>query len=131
MRKFLIGLLMVLMVSGLFGCAGLNTSVPVNVATDVAFVMVLQNNPSYKDAVVTALQSVKVFLNGEVTYDDLILFITNKFGGKYAYVGVILAAYIDADKPIFETHLTLFDEYKVGIIKKIDRLLLLAGTVGG
>ena len=111
------------------GCEGMNASVPVNVATDTAFVLVLQNNPSYKPAVVAGLNSVRAVLGRDITYDDLILEISKAFGGKYAYVGVILTGYIDTDKPIFETNLTLFQAYKDGVIKKIDRLLLLAGVV--
>lgn len=126
MKKLFVGVLMVLM---LFGCAGMNASVPVNIATDIAFVTVLQNNPSYKVPVVSALQATKVFLNGKVTYDDLILFINKQFGGKYAYVGVILMSYLDTDKPVFETYLPLLEEYKAGIIKKLDRFIMLAGMV--
>ena len=120
--------LMILVVAlGLFiGCAGLNTSVAVNVATDTAFVMALQNNPTYKPVVTKALQDVKLFLNGTVTYDDLMLFLAKQFNGKYAYVCVILTGYIDTDKPIFETYLPMLASYKAGIIKKIDRLILLA-----
>jgi len=131
MRKFLIGFLMVLMVSGLFGCAGLNVSTATSIATDTAFVLVLQNNPSYKPAVVAALQSVKLVLSKDLTYDDLILEISKAFGGKYAVVGVILTGYLDTDQPIFTSNLTLFQAWKDGAIKKIDRFILLAGTVGG
>lgn len=124
MKKILLGILLLVMVSG---CAGVNVSVPVNVATDVAFVMVLQNNPTYKSAVVAGLNAIKTYLSNEVTYDDLILFISKQFGGKYAYIGMILSAYFDADKPIFETYLPLLEPYKEGIVKKIDRFILLAG----
>lgn len=124
MKKLLLGIIMLVF---LVGCAGMNASVPVNVATDVAFVMVLQNNPSYKVPVVAGLNAVKTYLSGSVTYDDLILFISKQFGGKYAYVGVILSGYLDTDKPIFETYLPMLETYKVAIIAKIDRLILLAG----
>jgi hypothetical protein len=109
------------------GCAGMNASVPVNIATDVAFVMVLQNNPSYKAPVVAALQTVRTYLIGSVTYDDLLLFINKQFGGKYAYVGIILAGYLDTDKPLFETWLPMSETYRAAIIAKIDRLIVLAG----
>ena len=124
MKKIMIAL--ILSVVLFMGCAGMNASVPVNVATDTAFVLALQNNPTYKAPVIAGLQRVKAFLTGAVTYDDLILEISKAFGGKYAYVGIILSGYIDTDKPIFETNLTLFDAYKAGVIKKIDRLILLA-----
>jgi hypothetical protein len=119
----MVGLMLIFTV----GCAGMNASVPVNIATDVAFVMVLQNNPSYKAPVIAGLQTIKTYLSGRVTYDDLILFISKQFGGKYAYVGVILSGYLGTDKPIFETYLPMLDSYKVAIIAKIDRLILLAG----
>ena len=115
-----------LMILGLLAGCALNTNVPVNIATDIAFTAVLQNNPTYKAPVIAALTSVKTYLGGSVTYDDLILFINKQFGGKYIYVGIILADYIATDKPIFETWLPMFDEYKAAIIKKIDRLIILA-----
>jgi len=114
---------------GLFfltACAGMNASIPVNIATDIAFVEILKNNPSYKAPVIAGLQSVKTVLGGTVTYDDLIIHVSNVFGGKYAYVAIILTGYIETDTPIFQTNLPLFDAYKADIIKKIDRLLLLA-----
>lgn len=126
MKKLLVS---ILLLGLLVGCAGLNASVPVNIATDVAFVMVLQNNPSYKAPVIAALTGVKTYLAGSVTYDDLILFISKQFGGKYAYIGVILSGYLDTDKPISTSTITMFDAYKAAIIVKIDRLILLANTV--
>jgi hypothetical protein len=126
MKKVVLSLLLMM----LMGCAGTNASVPVNVATDVAFVLVLQNNPTYKAPVIAALEATKTFVSGKVTYDDLIAQISKQFGGQYAYVGVILQGYLDTDKPVFETYLPLLDSYKAGIIAKIDRLILLAGSVG-
>jgi len=122
MKKIMLVLVMLAM---LVGCAGLNTNVPVNVATDVAFVMVLKNNPSYKPQIVAALNTVKIALGESLTYDDLMVMISKQFPEKYAYVGVILSSYVATDKPIFETYLPMLDEYKAGIILKIDRLLLL------
>lgn len=123
MKRLLIGIIMLVMVTG---CAGLNVNVAANVATDTAFVLVLQNNPTYKVPVIEGLQRVKTFLSQPVTYDALILEISKAFGGKYAYAGIILRSYIDADKPIFESNLTLFEAYKNGVLKKIDTLLILA-----
>jgi hypothetical protein len=127
MKKLFVSLLLTIFL--LMGCAGMNASVPVNVATDIAFVEILRNNPSYKVPVVAGLQAIKVVLAGELTYDELILQISKQFGGQYAYVGIILTGYIETDKPIFETNLTLFQAYKDGVIKKIDRLLLLTTAV--
>ena len=110
----------------LTSCAGMNASIPINIATDIAFVEILKNNPSYKAPVIAGLQSVKTVLGGTVTYDDLIIHISKAFGGQYAYVAIILTGYLETDTPIFETNLPLFGAYKEDIIKKIDRLLLLA-----
>jgi len=119
-------ILIVVILGMLFGCTGLKNNVAVNVATDTAFVMVLQNNPTYKPVIAKALQDVKMFLKGIVTYDDLMLFLAKQFDGKYAYVCVIITGYIDTDKPIFETYLPMLESYKIDIIKKIDRLILLS-----
>jgi hypothetical protein len=110
------------------GCTGLNTTVAVNVATDTAFVLALQNNPSYKAPVIDALNKIKTFLNGKVTYDDLILEISKQLPDKYAVIAVVLTGYIETDKPVFETYLSMLDSYKSDVIKKIDRLILLANV---
>ncbi|MEN6420313.1 MAG: hypothetical protein ABFD76_00070 [Smithella sp.] len=108
------------------GCGGLNVNTATNVATDTAFVMVLQNNPDYKAPVIDALNQIKIFLSGKVTYDDLILEIAKVLPDKYAVVAVVLTGYIETDKPIFETYISMLDSYKAGIVTKIDRLILLA-----
>lgn len=123
MKKLLIG---IVMLGLLAGCAGLNVNVAANVATDTAFVLVLQNNPDFKAPVIAGLERVKTFLSAPVTYDALIAEISKAFGGRYAYVGVIISEYIEGDKPIFESNLTLFDAYRLGVIKKIDQFLILA-----
>lgn len=121
-RLFLMVVFCVLLV----GCAGLNVNTATNVATDTAFVLILQNNPDYKAPVAEALRGIKVFLMGEVTYDDLMLEIAKVFPDKYAVVAVVLTGYIETDKPVFETYLPMLDSYKAGIVAKIDRLILLA-----
>lgn len=126
MKKIFIGLALMFMVAG---CSGINSNALVNATTDTAFILALQNNPSYKAPVVLALQQTKAFLAGDVTYDALILEITNRFGGKYAVFGNLLIGMLAADTPVFETHLTLFDDYKATIVTKIDRLIMLAGAV--
>jgi len=119
-----------IMIIGLLtGCTGMNASVPVNVATDTAFVLVLQNNPQYKPDVVAGLQTIKLFLAGNVTYDALIMEISKQFGGKYAMIAVILTGYLDTDKPVSISAITMFDSYKSAVIIKIDRLIQLANVV--
>ena len=129
MKKFYLAVLCFVMF--VMGCTGLNTAAnnpAINVVTDTAFVLVLQNNPQYKPVVVAALQNIKILLNGKLTYDQLIAEITKLLPGEYAVVGVMLTAYIAADKPISETYLSMFDAYKAGVIVKIDRFLMLAGA---
>lgn len=118
----------ILMLAFITGCTGLNASTSVNVATDTAFVLALQNNPSYKAPVIDALNKIKTFLSGKVTYDDLILEISKQLPDKYAVIAVVLTGYIETDKPVFETYLSMLDSYKVDVIKKIDRLITLASV---
>lgn len=125
MKKIFVSIF-ALFVVVLSGCTGLNTSTAVNVASDIAFTAVLQNNPGYKPAVLVALNETKALLNGSITYDNLLLAISQKFGGKYAIYGVILTGYLAEDKPIFETYIPMLDSYKAAVIKKIDRFILLA-----
>lgn len=126
MKKLFAAIIMLAMLMGYVGCTGLNTSVAVNVATDTAFVLALQSNPTYKAPVIVALKEVKAVLTGTVTYDDLIIQITKAFGPKYAVIGVVLSGYIAEDKPLFETYLPMLESYKAGILAKIDRFILLA-----
>lgn len=122
-------LLMVLvLVSGISGCTGINSSVAVSVATDTAFVMALQANPTYRVPVIAALQSVKGILATEITYDQLTVEITKLFPAQYAPIGIILQGYIETDKPVSTSMITMLDSYKAAVVVKIDRLLLLAGT---
>jgi hypothetical protein len=123
MKKLFVGIMFLIMLAG---CAGLNTSTAINASTDVAFALFIQNNPNHKAEVVTALNGIKTFLNGEVTYDDLILEIAKQLPDQYKVVAVILTSYIEDDKPIFETYFPLLDKYKAGIITKIDRLITIA-----
>jgi hypothetical protein len=122
MKKLLLVVLMLMA----FGCTGINTNVAVNVASDTAFVLALQNNPSYKPVVIKALTETKALLTGSLTYDDLMVAIATKLPGKYAVVGVILSGYIQQDKPIVQTYLPMLESYKAAIVTKIDRFLLLA-----
>ena len=125
MKKLLCVLVVVCFVAG---CTGINSSVAVTAATDTAFVLALQNNPTYKPAVITALNGVKTFLDGKVTYDGLITEIVKQFPGEYAAIGLILQGYIETDKPVSTSVITMLDSYKVAVSAKIDRFLLLAGA---
>jgi hypothetical protein len=126
MKKLFVGILLVILLTG---CTGLNTAInnpAINATTDIAFTLILQNNPTYKPAVVTALNSIKIFLSGKVTYNQLIIEISKQLPGQYAVVATILTAYIAADRPVSIDYLAMLDSYKAGIITKIDRFILLA-----
>ena len=126
MKKLFVAVMLLMMV---IGCAGLNTSQTVNVATDAAFVGVLQNNPDHKAEIVQGLADLKTFLSGEVTYDSLIIEIAKRFPNQYTAAAAVLTSYLEADKPVFETYLPLMNDYKAGFITKIDRLISLAGII--
>ena len=72
MKKIFIGL----MVLVLIGCAsmttGLNTNQAANLATDTAFVLFLNHNPSSRVAVIGSLTAVKTMLSSSMTYNDLL-----------------------------------------------------------
>jgi len=125
MKKLFIGIMFLMMLTG---CAGLNTSTAVNASAEVAFTLFIQNNQNHKAEVINALNNIKTFLNGEVTYDDLILEIAKQLPDQYKVVAIILTSYLEDDKPVFETYLTLFDDYKAGLITKIDRLISIASV---
>ena len=120
------------MVLVLSGCAsltsGLNTNQAANLATDTAFVLVLNHNPQYRPVVIESLTAIKAVLASSMTYNDLMLEIADRFPEEsdVAAVGAVLALYIGTDKPLFESVVPMLDSYKLGIVDKIDRLILLA-----
>ena len=120
-KLFLVGMLFVLL-----GCTGLNPSVIVNTSTDVAFALVLQNNPAYKPAVVVGLNEVKTVLSGSLTYNDLLVEITKAFPNQYAVIATIIIGDLNADQPVSTSAIPLLDSYKAGVITEIDHLILLA-----
>lgn len=127
MKKTIFSLLVALMLFiGVIGCTGFNANQVATTASDVALAMVLNNNPSYKPAVVTALKTTKVFLEGKVTYDDLMIELAKYSGEKYAYIFIIIASDFASDKPLFETYLPMLESYKAGLVVRIDRWILIA-----
>ena len=121
-----------LMVLALIGCAsmttGLNTNQAANLATDTAFVLFLNHNPSLKPAVVASLGEVKAVMGSSMTYNELLGEISDRFpeGSDMALVGSVLALYIGSDKPLFESGIPMLDSYKKGVSEKIDRFIMLA-----
>jgi hypothetical protein len=112
---------------GLTGCPGFNAGTAANMSTDVAFAAAMIKYPESKPVVIAALTALKPFLAKDVTYDELVIELSKQFGGKYASIGIIVADYFAADKPLFETYLTMLDSYKAALILKIDRFILIAG----
>jgi hypothetical protein len=125
-RKIFSLVVAVMLIIGVIGCAGFNAGTAVNMATDAAFIAAMIKYPESKPAVVAALTAIKPFLEKNVTYDELIIEISKQFGGKYAYIGIIVADYFAADKPLFETYYPMLDSYKAALNTKIDRFILIA-----
>ena len=126
MKKLIVSIFLIM---SLMGCTGLNVSTTANLATDAAFVLAVQNNPSYRAPTVVALQEIKLLLANDMTYDQLITLVASKFGGKYAVFGIIFTSYLAEDKPISQTYLNMLDSYKAGVVKKIDHFLFLANAM--
>ena len=120
-------LVLLLSVLFLFGCVGLQPKPIVTAGTDIAFVLVLQNNPSYKPEIVKALNDIKTVLSGSITYDDLLVQITKLLPGKYAIIASILIGELNGDQPVSTTVFPMLDSYKTDIVKELDHLILLAG----
>ena len=130
MKKFIVGLCLVVM---LFGCAGFNANKVVTTASDLALALVLQNNPQYKPVALTVLQSAKTVLSGQgVTYAQLITELTKYIDNKdpkfaaYASIAALLLADFSTDTPIFTDLLPMSDSYKAGLIKRIDQYIAIA-----
>lgn len=128
-KRFILLVALAALSMGLIGCTGFNASIPVTVATDIAFVEALKNNPDRVPGIVKALEDTNALLQKSVTYDDLLGFLTGKLGGEYAYIYVILHAYLDTDKPVFESWLPMLDGYKGELTKKIDHFIMIAGLI--
>jgi hypothetical protein len=122
-------LLVLMMLFLLIGCAGLQPKPIITAGTDTAFVLVLQNNPSYKPAIVAGLNEIKAVLSGSLTYDDLLIQITKSLPGPYAVVATIFIGELSADMPISTTAIPMLDSYKTGVSNYIDHLILLTGLI--
>jgi hypothetical protein len=108
------------------GCAGFNANQAVTVASDIGLALVLKNNPSYKAPTLLVLNTVKTFLAGDVTYEQLITEINKYTGSEYSYIVAILLAELNTDTPISTSMLSLLDDYKADLIKRIDTYILIA-----
>jgi hypothetical protein len=127
MKKILMGFfLAAVLIIG--GCSGLpyNPDPTVDKLTNISTIFFLQNNPKYKAPLVEGLEKVKVVLAKEsVTYQDVIdsLNILIKQKTEYGFVFYILLEDIQTDTPIFQNPLST--EYRLSLIKRIDKLLFL------
>ena len=127
MKRILVAFLLLLSLT-IGGCAGINSGTVVDQASDIAFVSALTVHPEYRPAVVMALQGIKTFLSGSVTYDDLMAQIVKAFPAQYAPIGVLLAGFIETDKPVSTTLIPMLDSYKSAVLVKVNRFLLLSGA---
>jgi hypothetical protein len=124
MKKGFVGLLLAVML--ITGCTGFNPNVIADTATSATFVLVLQNNPSYKPVVIEKLNLLKtVLVKDTLTYGDLTDYLAVLFKNpQYGFVFYLLSKDIATDTPIFSNPLS--KAYRDGIIKKVDELIFLA-----
>jgi hypothetical protein len=130
MKSTFVGLLLVVMLL-LGGCSGLplNPNPAVDKLTDIGAVLFLQNNPKYKADVVKGLSVVKVALAKEaITYQEVVNLLDVYISGKteYGFIFYILLEDINTDVPIYKNPLSL--EYRLSLIKRVDKLITLINT---
>ncbi len=114
------------------GCAGqqINNDAVVKLGADLAFVQVLKNNPEKVPQVIAALEEIKTFAAGEITYNDLVAEIAKRVAGDYALEMTLISDYLLIESPVIDS-ITIFDGYREELLKRIDRLILLAGMIDG
>jgi hypothetical protein len=122
LNKIIVVLISILLMAG---CAGSITTTP-DQMVDVAFVAVIVAHPESKPVIVRTINDIEIYLEKDITYDELIAHIASKFSGQYAPVAVLLIDYLNKDKPISESWLSLFDGTKASIKTKLDHLKMLA-----
>jgi hypothetical protein len=117
-----IGLLLLVL-----ACAGkqINTDAVLSLGADLAFYEVLKNNPDHKAGVVTALTEIRALLAGEITYAALAQEVAARLPGDYAVEMMLVSDYLLQDSAVIES-IPLLDAYKGQLVKRVDRLLLLA-----
>ena len=114
------------------GCAGqqINNGAVVKLGADLAFVQVLKNNPEKVPQVVVALEEIRTFATGEITYNDLAAEIAKRIAGDYALEMTLISDYLLVESPVIDS-ITIFEGYREELLKRIDRLILLAGMIDG
>lgn len=114
------------------GCAGqqINNDAVVKLGADLAFVQVLKNNPEKVPQVIAALEEIRTFATGEITYNDLAAEIAKRIAGDYALEMTLISDYLLVESPVIDS-ITIFEGYREELLKRIDRLILLAGMIDG
>lgn len=114
------------------GCAGqqINNGAVVKLGADLAFVQVLKNNPEKVPQVIAALEEIRTFATGEITYNDLAAEIAKRIAGDYALEMTLISDYLLVESPVIDS-ITIFEGYREELLKRIDRLILLAGMIDG
>jgi len=114
------------------GCAGqqINNGAVVKLGADLAFVQVLKNNPEKVPQVIAALEEIRTFATGEITYNDLAAEIAKRIASDYALEMTLISDYLLVESPVIDS-ITIFEGYREELLKRIDRLILLAGMIDG
>ena len=114
------------------GCAGqqINNGAVVKLGADLAFVQVLKNNPEKVPQVIAALEEIRTFATGEITYNDLAAEIAKRIACDYALEMTLISDYLLVESPVIDS-ITIFEGYREELLKRIDRLILLAGMIDG
>lgn len=130
MKKLLVALIMSAFL--LVGCAG---NIPqsndlLDKGTDLAFYFAVKNNPQHKAEVINILEKIEDYATEDVTYNDIVLFAAKKFGDNQdlAAIALIVGDDLFLDEPIIN-NIGLFDGYREDLLKRIDRLIILAEMV--
>ena len=87
------------------GCAGqqINNDAVVKLGADLAFVQVLKNNPEKVPQVVVALEEIRTFATGEITYNDLAAEIAKRIAGDYALEMTLISDYLLVESPVIDS----------------------------
>ena len=119
--------ILALAIAGCNGCSGkqINTDQVISLGADLAFYEVMKANPQHKADVVKALTEIRTVLAGEITYTDLMAEVAKRMPGDYAVEMTLVSDYLLQDSPVIDS-LPLLDGYKAELLKRVDRMLLLA-----
>ena len=133
MKKILVAIATIAVL--FMGCQGNKVIVPqagdiLAKSVDVAFYLVLKNNPQYKAETVLVLKEIRAYANGEgISYNDLLVFANEKFQNEdLVVIALIIGDGLFTEEP-FINSIGMFDGYKEELIKRINRFLFVAELV--